>query len=310
MKSGPVLKKIFIVFLTLLFITSSGAQITGLELLGNKKKLNVPFSYGQGFILIDIIFSNVLPLTFLFDTGAEHTLLFKKDLSDILGIQYSRRVRVLGADLSKELYAQIARNIPIKIPNCHTISRDILILEEDIYKLDQIAGVQIDGILGSSFFNELVVQIDYRRQLLTLIKPQHFTPPRKNFVEYDIEILRAKPYLEAVVQLLDSTRHKVKLLIDTGAAIPFLLHTNTSPSLSMPEKIIDGNLGMGLGGIIQGYLGKVACLEMKNFEFKNLLTSFQDLDLELFHDSTIIRNGLLGNKILDRFKNRLYHRLP
>jgi hypothetical protein len=296
------LKKLFLVLLSFFILTGSQAQITGLEILGKRKKITVPFKYKQGFILIDINFASVLPLTFLFDTGAEHTLLFKKELSDILGIPYSRRVRVLGADLTKELYAQIARNVSLEIPNGIPVNRDILVLEENVYKLDQVSGVQIDGILGCSYFKDLVVEIDYRRQLITLIKPDNFKPPKKNFITFDLEISRSKPYIKTEVELLDSSVHNVKLLIDTGAAIPFLLHTNTSPSLRMPDRVISGNLGLGLGGVIQGYLGKVRSLKMKRLAFNNLLTSFQDLDLELFGDSSIVRNGLLGNKILDRFK--------
>jgi predicted aspartyl protease len=53
------------------------AQNTGLDLLGGKNRIEIPFTESNGLLMINLRMNNV-PLTFLFDTGAENTILFKK----------------------------------------------------------------------------------------------------------------------------------------------------------------------------------------------------------------------------------------
>ena len=94
MKENPV--RIFYVWVVLLLIILPSpqlkAQVLGLELLDGKKEIEIDFSYEQGFILLDLKFSNTLPLKFILDTGAEHVILFKKEISDIF------RFRIRKAD--------------------------------------------------------------------------------------------------------------------------------------------------------------------------------------------------------------------
>jgi len=33
----------------------------------------IPFRYQNNFILVDVLFDNIFPLTFIFDTGSENT---------------------------------------------------------------------------------------------------------------------------------------------------------------------------------------------------------------------------------------------
>lgn len=278
------------------------AQITGLDLLGDKDKVDIPFEYHQGFVVLKIKFQTYLPLNFLFDTGAEHTLLFKKELSDIMGVKYARRVKILGADLKEEIYALIARGIDIELQNTSERKIDMLVLEENAYKIEEMIGSNIDGILGTSFFDKLVMKIDYKKKKLTLINPFKFTPPKKGFEVFDLEIQKHKPYINAKVTLNNDTTIALKLLIDSGASLPFLLHQNTHPYLELPEKYINGNLGLGLGGNLEGYIGKTKHLQVGSFDFKSVLTSYQDLDLTLYEKSKLIRNGMLGNRWLERFE--------
>ena len=94
----------------------------------------------------------------------------------------------------------------------------------------------------------------------------------------------------------------MNLLIDTGAALPFLIFTNSHPSLQIPENFIKGNLGKGLGGELEGYLSKLPHLQItEQHGFNNIITSFQDLPPGVTQDVYNSRNGLIGNPILERF---------
>ena len=91
------------------------------------------------------------------------------------------------------------------------------------------------------------------------------------------------------------------LLLDTGAGLPLLLYTNTDEQFSLPEKTISGKLGMGLGGHLEGYIGRVDQFNFQDYEFANMITSFQDLQVEAIERVPLRKNGLLGNSMLRRF---------
>jgi len=291
---------LFIGFITIIGLIG---QPIGTDLLNGKTSIEIPFKYNQGFMLLDVEIDKTLPLKFIFDTGAEHTIMFQKIMADLIDMDYTNRIRILGADISNDVHALISRNIFLKLKKGSAIQRDLLVLEEEIAKLREAIGEDIGGILGTSVFKSMVVKIDYRKEKITIIHPLEFEPPKrdKGYKEFDIQVVQNKAYIETPITLQNGNKYKSLLLIDTGAAIPLLIHTNTDSSLVVPDIVIDGRLGFGLGGPIKGFLGKIKRLRLGPYKFDFPLTSFQDIDLETFKQSAIIRNGILGNKLLSRF---------
>ncbi|MBT8233941.1 MAG: hypothetical protein HKO66_06060 [Saprospiraceae bacterium] len=299
----------------LCLVPVANAQVLGLELLDKKDEVKIDFKYAQGFILVDVKFNNSLPLTFILDTGAEHVILFNKTITDILGIQYEKRISLVGSDLEKEVFAFIARNITLTLEECKTVKRDIIVLEEDFLHLEEITGEAIHGIVGSRFFRGLVMEINYRKKKLKLINSEKFdSTKQKNYTKIPIEITGHKPYINC--SLLNDKNEKidVNLLIDTGSALPFLLFMESHPSLVLPKTFIKGNLGKGLGGDLEGYLSKLKELSITDeFKFTNIVTSFQPVPENFSEEVYRNRNGLIGNPILSRFdvtidfvRNNLY----
>lgn len=298
------MKRTFLLSLVIfLFSYLSEAQPIGIDLLGTKDKIEIPFKFRHGFILVDIEIDKTLPLKFIFDTGAEHTIMFHKIMADLIDMHYTKKIRILGADISNDVHALIARNIYIDLKKGATVQRDILVLEEEISKLREAIGEEISGILGTSLFKGMVVSIDYKKKKLIIRHPVKFKPPqkKKGYHEFDISVVQNKAYIKAPITLQNGNTYNSTLLVDTGAAIPLLIHTNTDSSLVLPEFVIDGRLGYGLGGPIKGFLGKIKQLDLGPNRFDFVLTSFQDIDIENFGQD-IVRNGILGNKLLSRFQ--------
>lgn len=278
-------------------------QVMGLQLLEGDAKKELNIEYVQNFILVDVKFNNTLPLRFILDTGAEHTILFRKEISDILGMNYEKKISLIGSDLDKEVYAYISRNVPLKIENTTTIERDIIVLEEDFLHLEELTGEAIHGIIGSRILRGLVLELNYKKSKIILHNGAQFSPPDcDNCITQDIQIRKHKPYIKSKLITDVSDTIDVNLLVDTGAALPFLLFLKTHPSLQIPEFYVKGNLGRGLGGDLEGYLSKVRQLQLTNeFVFDNIITSFQDIDENLDPAVYLNRNGLIGNPILSRF---------
>ena len=293
-----ILIKLIIICCFFLLPETGHAQV--FEFLKGQKSVSIPFEYKYNFILIEVKLQNVLPLTLMFDTGAEHTILFDKVHADIFGIKYSNRIRVYGSDLSKELYANVARNVKIELEGIANIPRDIVVLDEDYFHLKEITGINIDGILSNSFFNNMVVKIDYKRQMLTVTDPREFKVPNK-FSVMDIDYHKRKPYINSEIVLGNGDVIELSLLIDSGAALPLLLHANTNKNIEIPENVINGKLGVGLGGEIEGFMGRIKQMKFYEYEFKEIVSSFQDLSESKLSQMQIVRNGLIGNQILSRF---------
>jgi hypothetical protein len=266
-----ILKLIFICIISS-YYTSSVGQV--FDFLEGKDKVSIPFEYSHNFLLVEVRFQNVVPLTLMFDTGAEHTILFDKVYTELFNIPYDRKIKIYGADLSKELFANVARN--------------------------EITGINIDGIISTSFFNNMVIKVDFKKSLLTLYNPATFKAP-KNFTECDVEFFKRKPYINTVAKLQNGTSLDLKLLIDSGAALPLLLHANSHSSLEIPENVITGKLGVGLGGSIEGFMGRIKSLNFSDFNFSEIITSFQDLSESKLAKNQVKRNGLIGTQILSRF---------
>ncbi|HQU52518.1 MAG TPA: aspartyl protease family protein [Saprospiraceae bacterium] len=301
--TANLIKRLVFLFYGLLSAIAGYVQNINFDLLQGQSSVKIPFELKHNFIIINVRLNGILPLHFIFDTGAQYTLLFKKEYSDILRIPYLRRIPILGADLSQELYALVAQNITVDIPGRIKVRKDILIFEEDYFQLDELTGIFIDGILGGDAFKHYVTQIDYRKQILTLTKKEHFQEPGSHYHRIPLRLKEAKPLLNATVTLENNARVPVSLLMDTGSGIPLLLYANTHPNLSIPEKTILGQLGKGLGGYLLGYMGRIKQLDLpSNLEFTNVLASFQRLDSasQIFTQNNE-RNGILGNQVLRRF---------
>ncbi len=278
------------------------SQDTRRYVFGDEFKRSIRFNFTnvQNFIILDVKLENTLPTKFIFDTGSEYTIIIKKELAYILNMDYFKSIPLYGSDLSRQVFAFISRNAELNIENQLLIRSNVLVLEEDFLHLDELLGMQIDGILGANVFNRYVVHINNRRNYIEFIKKGHFTPG-KDYHAIPITINKSKPYLTTTVRSGGEVEQELKFLIDSGSAIPLLIYNNTLDHLELPETLIPGNLGIGLGGILTGHMGKIDHFQLGKYEFKNLITSFQELDIDSIGHLNLNRNGLIGNSLLSRF---------
>ena len=296
--------KHFLVGTLLLIIAqwSASAQIQGLDLLGSKKFIEIPFELQQGFIIVKARFNNSIILDFIFDTGAENTLIFDREIAELFGIEYDRRIEIIGSDFTTGLYANIARKIIFKLDAAQHVTRDIVVLEDNILLMEEKLGIHVDGIIGGSFFQNLVVYINYPKRKIRLYHPQSIKPSlHKGFESFDIRVLNNKPYIKAKTTLANGTVLDLTFLIDSGASLPMLLHTNSDSLLSLPELTMTGALGYGITGILRGFIGQVNNFEIGPFAFPNLITSFQDIEYFSSNPEGLSRNGIIGSHLLRRF---------
>lgn len=267
----------------------------------NVKKVEIPFEYENNFIIVKVMFNDIFPLKFIFDTGAEHTILTQREITDLLQINYERRFVLVGSDMSTELYAYLARGVKLTIHNMVATNRSILVLDEDYFRFEEYGGINVHGILGADLFRRFIVKINYRRKIITLYDPATFNPPRGKASEFPLELHRNKPYLVAHTSLNKNSNIQAKYLVDTGASISLLLYTNSHPAFNLPPKYVRSKIGMGLGGFLQGFMGRVDQINIGEHHLDGVITNFQELSPEVDTAFLNKRNGIIGNQILDRF---------
>lgn len=295
----------FAFFLLLVFGSAAtpAAGQAGFFIAPGKSQMDIPFEYVNNFIIITLHFNGILPLKFILDTGAEHTILSKREISDGLGVRYEREFRVTGSDLKTQLVAYLARRIRFDIPDKAAAPReDILVLDEDYFRFEEYAGVNVHGILSTNAFSRYVIKINYDRKIITLYERESFKVPEDGFVPFPVEIFRNKIYLNTRLSIVPDSVAPVKLLLDTGAGLTLLLFSDTHPLVHPPENALSTNIGMGLGGYLEGYIGRTQQLDLATFSQQNIVTYFQTLDSVANRELLNDRNGLVGNALLSRFQ--------
>lgn len=277
------------------------AQRELIDLRRANGKVEVPFEYINDFIVVSVVLNRTLPLRFIFDTGAENTIITHREVTDLLQVNYSRKITLYGADMVSELEAYVAPGIDLMFNDQLNIaSQALLVMGQDYFHFEENIGINIHGILGADILRRFVISIDYQRRTITFEDPQKFTPPKTQ--PAPVTFLRHKPYLFTSATVVHPRSRDVKLLMDTGAGLALLLYAHTDSLLTMPVPLIRTSIGHGLGGRLEGYVGRTAALSVGEQELLNVITNFQEIDSAFLLNNLLLdRDGLIGNHVLSRF---------
>ena len=285
----------------LLFWQKVEAQ-RGFSFTDDRSEVEIPFEFQNNFIVVTLLMNHAYGMKFIFDTGSEHTIITKREVPDLLGLRYEREFKLLGSDLTTELTAYLVRGIRFEVPEkIVAVNESVLVLDTDYFRFEEYAGVAVQGILGANVFSKYLIRVNYQRHVISLIDRGSFKKP-PGFEALEIQNFRNKPYLSTNLRLQNDSLIEVKLLLDTGAGHGLMLFTNTHPSLTLPPEVLHGNIGMGLGGYLEGFLGRTSGLFFGKNELSQLLTYFQAIDTVRAGGQLNNRNGLIGNDILSRFQ--------
>lgn len=296
-------KTCFFLLLLLCYPRYNKAQ-PGFRLPPGMTQIEIPFDYVNNFIILTLTINGAGPVKMIFDTGAEYTILSKKDVTDYIGVKYDREFKLIGADLKSELIAYLARRVRLEAPGLQLVAprEDILVLAEDYFRFEEYAGVKVHGILSGQIFSRYMFKINYQRHIITLYDRNSYQPEENGFQHVPVELYRNKIYLYTQAAFRSNTSTPVKLLLDTGAAVPLLLFSNLDTLIKPPATVVSSNIGMGLGGYLEGFVGRVEGLHLGPFYQNGIVTFFQAIDTTRDLSYLNNRKGLVGNLLLSRFQ--------
>ena len=280
------------------------AQSVGYLMPGKTNRVEIPFSLQNGFIVLELRLQGFFPVKFIFDTGAETTIITNPRIAELLDMRYTRKFKIMGSDMETVLNAYLIKNVRINFSTGVAPTQDIMIFDRDHFNLEEFIGDNVLGILGADVFRNYIVVIDYQSERLVIYKKDKFSPSDK-YTKIPMILEKNKPHIFVNLAINKEQTIPSKLLIDSGAALTLLLDADKDKGLDLPDKTIKGVLGYGIGGELEGYVGRIASLDIAEFGFVNLVTNFRIFNSQL--DSLTVRaidqkDGLIGNEILKHFK--------
>jgi hypothetical protein len=163
-------------------------------------------------------------------------------------------------------------------------------------------GVDVHGILGYEIFSRFIVEIDYTKKIMTLSLPERFKK-RRRFDEIPMLIEDTKPFILTPLTISGDNALTAKLLIDTGASHGLLLDPASNEKICVPENNISTIIGRGIGGDINGRVGRIEHLKLGRFKIDNILVNFPDPNsyTDTLKAALTFRHGTIGGEVLSRF---------
>lgn len=298
---------LFTLILVASLLTSTAAVTTQPRFLTQGTKtavvaapVTIPFDLVTRHIVLKVSVNNSRPLSFVLDTGDKYAII---DLGRAreLGLGLLGEVKMGGAG-AETPSGSFVRDTSFTIPGLAGFSQPVH-LALPIARMAPKFGHDFDGIIGTDFINQFVVEIDYPARVVKLHDKDRFTyagsgesiPLKLNSAGH--------PIIEAELTPMGSDPIKGKFVVDigSGAALslysPFvaerrLLH----PNLKTIKSIGAG----GAGGQIQGQIGRVAELKIGQFRVSKPITLFSQDKAGAFASSALLGN--IGAQIMSKFR--------
>lgn len=295
-------KTFLLLFLYLSLAEFSLGQVPGFFMKEEARRVRIPFYSSNSLIILPVSINGNEPINFLVDTGVRSNILFSKALGDALGLNYTRRLSIAGADGSTVIMAQVSPINALDLGPVEGKLQSMLVLEEDFFELESVIGVPVYGIIGYEFFKFNPVKINYDEGYMDFYREKSLKWKPPFYRKFDLTIEESKAYISAKINQKRGPKLEAKLLIDTGANHGLLLNQETSEDIKMPPVFIESQLGQSLGGLLYGYIGRVNSLKLKNLTMKEVLTSYPDMNT--FSEIVIAtgRQGSLGSEVLGRMR--------
>ncbi|MES2651170.1 MAG: aspartyl protease family protein [Bacteroidota bacterium] len=263
------------------------------------KRDAVSFKMIKNLVIIPIYINDKGPFNFILDTGVDPLIITDSSIVEASQLTNLRRVKINGNGEGDEITAYISNNITAKVGLASMQHIPTVILKEDVFNLSSYLGMKIHGLIGYNFFNSFVVKISYTQLRVSFSLPQ--VTKKSKWNKLDLEFLDNKPYINVDLEVGGMGNMKAKLIIDCGASHALSLESYKEGIFPLPNPSFEANLGVGLGGKINGSIGRISSIKLGSYNIKNVLTSFPNYGDVAAKTKQKQRTGNLGADILKKF---------
>lgn len=264
-----------------------------LKFPAEKSVVEIPFEIDSGLMVIPVSVNGSKPLRYVLDTGASGAVHNETSSVDSLNLKIGGEVQVRGVGGGGATStAKIAEDVNFNIGGIELSNAHLALFPS--------ARFGHSGVIGREVFANLVVEVDWEKQVLRFYEPAKYKYSGSGVVLPITFDDGGRPYAMAAAAIAGDKTIPVKVVIDAGASHALSLDVSSNEGLKLPEGAIKTVLGQGASGEVTGYAGRISILEFAGQTFRNVPTSFPDASAGTTDEPG--RNGNLGSGILRRFK--------
>lgn len=302
-----VWRRIFFLILYFNTILISWGQVPVFRFLHNRGHVVIPFELQYNFIIVKVKVNEKYTMRFIVDTGAEYSAV-NQTAADLINIKKGRKVNVMGTDHRTILIAHVGNGISLRMDDFLIDNYNVLIFPEEAPQFEVLNHLQIAGIIGADVLSRYLVKFDFKRQEMSLMSHSKTRIP-KDYSNIPLMLHKNRAFVQIPVVGNARDTTQLSLLFDTGAGLPLLLKDNGKGRIPIPENLVDGKIGLGVGGYIEGTIGKISAVQLGGHTLYNVLTSFQEITNPPDSVKLPTSDGILGNDIIRLFTWYIDYRL-
>lgn len=262
--------------------------------------VSIPFELVTRHIVVKVKINNSRPLSFVLDTG-DKVGIVDMEVAKELGLNLQGQVRVGGAG-AETLRGARVEGASWTLQGLEGFSQP-MVLAIPLGRLANKFGHDFDGIIGSDFIKQFVVEVDYQARVIKLHDKDAFKYSGTGEsvpIELDNQ---GHPILAASVTPLGGEPISGKYVLDLGSGASLALY---SPFVS-EHKLLESGLKTirsigsgGAGGQISGRIGRVTELKIGKFKINRPIVLFSEDKAGAF--ATAALAGNIGQQIASKFR--------
>jgi hypothetical protein len=260
----------------------------------------IPFELVTRHIMLKVRINNSRPLSFVFDTG-DKVCVVDTEVAKELGLKMEGQLRIGGAG-ADTLPASFIKDATWSLGGLDGFTQPVALT----FPLGRMAarfGQDFDGIIGSDFIKNFVVEVDYQNRVLKLHDKDKFTYSGAG-ESIPIQLnSQGHPILEGKITPLNGEPINGKFVLDLGSGGSLVV---MSPIVA-EHKLLGNGLKTikvigagGAGGQTNGQMGRVASLQLGKFKIASPLAMFSEDKGGAMANHELIAN--IGQQIAGKFR--------
>jgi predicted aspartyl protease len=222
-EKSAILRVFSISFLCLLFASCKTTDVPRLaprETQLVSASVKVPVRLFSGLPLVQAKVNDEGPYWFLVDTGSGIVVVSDRITRQLSLVKYKTKGQIIGPAGKEKGVENLYRLESISLGENR--NNDIDCIGLDFSDIRDVLGIDLDGVLGFSFFRNILFQLDFSNSQMLLMENDLPKDPEGEVLPYDL--IGGVPFISALVGDL-----KVDLIVDTGS----------NGTISIPKAIQD-----------------------------------------------------------------------
>ncbi len=262
----------------------------------------IPFQHVDGRILLPVGVNGSSPMRFLLDTGASRCAV---DAAVARQLRLSFEGRGLAQGAGGTAGIGILRGVTFNVPHLNlTINGNIFSVDLRGMKTSECdARPPLDGILGTAFFQNFVVTIDYEAEKIYLFDQKTYAYVGEG-EQLPLEVTDRGLFVNATARFDGDVTCEGRFLVDTGFSGAMSINTPYVKKYDLVTRerpgYDSGVRSVGVGGTINARTSRVPALTVGKKTLRNVVAM-----LSLENNGAVAARdfkGIIGDRVLSHFR--------